>query len=224
VFISGDSTTRPQRGDRVRVTGPLGQFNNLFEFNMLASNPTHTVTNLSSGNPVPDPKVFQFSFLTNLALMETNYEGSLVVVSNVYFQRGGATNFVGGGTLVLTNLLGQTMQFFCDARLADIIGQPVPVFASSITGYISQFQLNHQIVPTWLADIVPGTPPAPGPTPEPIIFSTSGGNLVLSWTQPGWKLATGTDIFSVTNIISGATSPYTNNLGDAQRYFRLVYP
>ena len=62
------------------------------------------------------------------------------------------------------------------------------------------------------------------PTPENIITTVSGGNFILSWTQPIWKLATGTDVTAVTNIIPGATSPYTNSLSDPQRYYRLVYP
>jgi hypothetical protein len=62
------------------------------------------------------------------------------------------------------------------------------------------------------------------PSPEPITVTTSGGQMVLSWTQSGWSLATGTNVLEVTNIISGATSPYTNSLTDPQRYFRLIYP
>lgn len=64
------------------------------------------------------------------------------------------------------------------------------------------------------------------PSPIPLNIANVGGQAVITWNDPGgqFKLATGTDIFSVTNIIGGATSPYTNNLGDAQRYFRLVYP
>lgn len=225
VFIGGGAATRPARGDRMRVTGPLGAFNNLFQFGLSAANPTHIVENLGGGNKVLDPKPFEFSSLANLWMMETNYEGSLVVVSNVFFQHGGTgSNFVAGRALVLTNLQGQTMQFFCDARLTDIIGSPIPVFARSITGYMAQFGANHQIIPTWMPDIVPGTPPAPEPVPEPIVVAIADGNVVLSWTQPNWRLATGTNVFGVTNIISGAASPFTNTMSDPQRYFRLVYP
>ena len=63
------------------------------------------------------------------------------------------------------------------------------------------------------------------PTPENIITTVSGGNLILSWTQPSWNLATGTTVTTITNIIPGATSPYTNVLiTEPQRYYRLVYP
>jgi hypothetical protein len=62
------------------------------------------------------------------------------------------------------------------------------------------------------------------PTPESLVYSASGGELTLSWTQPQWSLATGTNVTAITNIIPAATSPYTNSFGDPQRYFQLVYP
>jgi hypothetical protein len=63
------------------------------------------------------------------------------------------------------------------------------------------------------------------PTPESITSTVSGGNLILSWAQPSWNLATGTNVTTITNIIPGATSPYTNVLTtEPQRYYRLVYP
>jgi hypothetical protein len=66
---------------------------------------------------------------------------------------------------------------------------------------------------------------AGGPAAESITTAVSGGNLILSWIDPSWKLATGTNVTAITNIIPGATSPYTNSLGsDPQRYFRLIYP
>jgi hypothetical protein len=66
---------------------------------------------------------------------------------------------------------------------------------------------------------------APGsPTPEDIVSTVSGGNLILNWMQPTWKLATGTNVTEITNIISGATSPYTNSLNEPKRFYRLVYP
>lgn len=62
------------------------------------------------------------------------------------------------------------------------------------------------------------------PTPESITRTVSGGNLILSWTQPAWKLATGTNVTAITNIIPSATSPYTNSLSEPKRFYRLVYP
>ena len=83
VFIGGDTTTRPAYGDTITVTGPIGQFNGVLEFNLNSANPTHIVNNLGpSGYTVP-AKTFSFVSSNNVPLMETNYEGSLVVVPNV---------------------------------------------------------------------------------------------------------------------------------------------
>ena len=62
------------------------------------------------------------------------------------------------------------------------------------------------------------------PTTETLVSTVSGGNLILTWTQSAWSLATGTNVTAITNIIAGATSPYTNVISEQQRYFRLVYP
>lgn len=64
----------------------------------------------------------------------------------------------------------------------------------------------------------------PAPTPENIVFTTSGSNLILSWTQPNWTaLLSGTSITALTTTNVGATSPYTNALSGSQTYFRLYY-
>jgi hypothetical protein len=62
------------------------------------------------------------------------------------------------------------------------------------------------------------------PAPEPITYTSSGGQLVLNWTNSLWSLYTGTNVTGVTNLVPGATSPYTNSVTEPQRYYRLVYP
>lgn len=64
------------------------------------------------------------------------------------------------------------------------------------------------------------------PTPVPLAITTAAGKAIVSWTDGSglFKLATGTNVLQVTNIISGATSPYTNGISGSQTYFRLVYP
>jgi hypothetical protein len=65
---------------------------------------------------------------------------------------------------------------------------------------------------------------AAGPTPENIVFTTSGSNLILSWTQPNWTaLLSGSSPIALTTTNVGATSPFTNALGGSQTYFRLYY-
>jgi hypothetical protein len=227
VFIAGDTTTRPAYGDIITVTGPVGQFNGVLEMNLSAANPTHIVTNLgASGYNVP-AKALAYESTTNTPLMETNYEGSLVVVSGVTIQGAGVTNFVSGASVNLTNASGKLITLFIDSRLTDIIGQPIPTGLVNITGYVSQFKStapytgSYQLVPTYAGAIVaaPVTP-----TPEPIVPQVQGGNLIMSWTQGNFYLASSTNVLGPYVKIPGATSPYTNNTGGGTLFFRLVYP
>src|SRR5206468_1507153 len=87
VFWNGQGTNQPPLpavGDRVEVVAPMSHFNGLQELNPFATNITHSVTVLSSGNPLPaaQPVPFDPTSQTNPVVMEA-LEGSLVVASNV---------------------------------------------------------------------------------------------------------------------------------------------
>jgi hypothetical protein len=62
------------------------------------------------------------------------------------------------------------------------------------------------------------------PTAGPLSISMAAGKAVLTWVDPSgqFKLATGTNITGITNVVA-TTSPYTNSIS-GQRYFRLKYP
>jgi len=59
--------------------------------------------------------------------------------------------------------------------------------------------------------------PAPKPT---LSFGKVGTNFVLSWTS-NFKLQTATNVIGPYQDLVGATSPYTNELQNPERYFRL---
>jgi hypothetical protein len=62
------------------------------------------------------------------------------------------------------------------------------------------------------------------PTPEPLVITSSGGDVTLSWTNPQFQLqAAGQASGTYTNV-PGAMSPYPVSVSGAQRFFRLVYP
>lgn len=227
VFVGGSTDIRPSAGDVVEVTGPLGSFNGVLELNLSASNPTHIVTTLSSGNPLPPAKAFDFASQSNIPLMETNIEGSLVIVPAVYLPTGTSGTFTSGQTLTITNLSGQTFLLYIDARLTDIIGQDIPTGLTSITGYMTQFDSSspytsgYEIVPTRYEDIVPASV---GPTPEPLVISVEGSDVVLSWTNPLFNLQAASAVTGTYTNVPGATSPYHYPLTEGQKYFRLSYP
>ena len=61
------------------------------------------------------------------------------------------------------------------------------------------------------------------PAPPPLLATKSHSGLIVSW--PGdYQLLTATNVFGPYSTITGATSPFTNDFTDAQRYFRLTLP
>jgi hypothetical protein len=67
--------------------------------------------------------------------------------------------------------------------------------------------------------------PATGiPAAVPLAHRMEAAGLVLSWSDPAFALAWGTDPGSITNRMSGVTSPHTNALTGAVRFFRLTWP
>ena len=227
VFIGGDTGTRPAYGDTVTVTGPVGQFNGVLEFNLSTSNPTHIVNNLGpSGYAVP-PKPFAFTSAASAGLMETNYEGSLIIVTNVSLQNGGLSNFVSGAALNMTNGGGQTFTLFIDSRLGDIIGQPIPTNIASITGYVSQFKTSapftsgYQLVPTFLGAIVTNLPIV---NPIPLNIQYSGGSVTLTWSDASFNLQSALVVTGPYTTIPGAASPFTTNAINSETFFRLLHP
>ncbi len=50
-----------------------------------------------------------------------------------------------------------------------------------------------------------------------------GSDLVLTWGAPLFALQSAPSLDGPWATIPGATSPYTNSITDAQKYFRLKY-
>jgi hypothetical protein len=66
--------------------------------------------------------------------------------------------------------------------------------------------------------------PFSGVAPIPLQIRQDGTNVILTWSNPAFSLASSTDLAACTNKIPGATSPYTNPIAGDKRFFRLVYP
>lgn len=223
VFVAGSTDIRPLVGDRVQVTGPLGIFNGVLEMALSSLNPTHSVTSLGSGFPLPVAKTFDFSSATNVSLMESNIEGSLVIVPDVYLPGGGVSNFVSSATMQMTNLSGQIFPLFIDSRLTDVIGQPIPAGLTALTGYMTQFKSSapytngYELVVTAYSQIQPGLPLG-SPT---LHIQKAGETVVLSWTDAAYSLQSSTNVAGPYSIIS-STSPYTEEITNSVNFFRLI--
>lgn len=133
-------------GDKVRVTAPLLQFQGALELAPVNGNPAHNVELLSTGNPVPAPKYFDFTTMPSTTNIEEQLEGSYLVVSNVFFgvSSAAAGHFVADGSVYLTNQFGKTFYAHIpNSSAVDLVGTAVPgTFAKSIRGVMVQIQTS----------------------------------------------------------------------------------
>jgi hypothetical protein len=214
VFVGGLSgATQPQAGDRVRVVGPLGSFNSVFEFNLSAANPYHSLTVLSTGNPMPAAKTFNdFSITNNLNAIEA-LEGSLVTITDAHFLTGGSgANFSPGGTVVISNSVGQTLAVFINGTALPTPGIPVPATVYQVTGVLGQFlsetapdrTVGYQIIPTAYAYIVTTLPPSPD-----LAITQGATTTTLSWTNVDGSTYT---IYKATDGAAGPYAPIASGL------------
>jgi Immunoglobulin domain len=243
VFVAGNGNILPQAGDSVTVTGPLGQFNSLLEMNLSSTNPSHIVVTNSHNNTLPVGAVLPFNFTNSAAYGGISnairlYESAVVTFTNVYFPAGFTNGtFASGVNYLMTNLNGDTFIFRSDSRVFDIIGQPIPQFAWSVSGPMSFFlsatatdrSAGYEILPTRYVDIVTTAPAQP----VGAVTLTSGKPVVTWVTQP----YTSYSILRATNVagpyvplasglvFSGTTGQYTDtNAVPATRFYKIASP
>ena len=61
-------------------------------------------------------------------------------------------------------------------------------------------------------------------TPVPLQIQSAGNSVVLSWTNATFALQSAPVVTGIYTNIPGATTPYTNPVSGAQRFFRLSKP
>ena len=71
------------------------------------------------------------------------YEGVRATLTNCYFAAYAPNAVFASGSYTLTNTAGNTFTFFLNAANANIIGQPIPPFAWTITGPMGYFCQHH---------------------------------------------------------------------------------
>jgi len=213
----------PNPGDLVRVIGPVANFDGLLEFNLSASNPSHSISAaISTSNPLPAFKYFDINNYSNIPYMETNVEGSLVVVSNVFLNQS-SLQFA-PGAMNITNENRKFISFYVNGN-SDVVAQNVPQFAASIAGVMSQYTSSTSATNGYELDIlhysglVPGTPPA---MVMPLQIQRAKTNVVLTWwvTVP-FTLQAAPSVTGTYINIDGATTPFTNNIDSAAKFYRL---
>jgi Immunoglobulin domain len=236
LFITGDATFRPIQGDVVTASGTLSMFNNALEMAVNASNPYQGYHILSNNiAALPAPYVFNVLGTNNAPLMETNVEGRLVMLTNVFFPTSGGAVFGSGANVIVTNQSGAPFIVFVSAQIADVIGQPMPKFAYSVLGAVTQFKsgtyssAGYELNLTSLSDIITNPPPATTASATLV-----GQTVVLSWTAVPYNYS-----YSVlsapsvtgpwTPLVSGMTftnpsASYTDTLTGSAKFYRIATP
>jgi len=244
--IGGVGGSAPAFGDSVTVTGPLGQYQSLLEFNLSASNPGHSVVINSSGNLVPPGKVLPLTFTNSVEYGGISnafrlYQGSLITFTNVYFKAAdGVATFTSGNT-TLTNENGDTFTMYVYSAFSDIIGQVIPQGKIwRITGPMSFYlsptapdrSAGYEIEPSMFEDIVT-TPPAA----VNVTVNVNGSSQpVLAWTAEPFTSYTvlrssvlSPNLADYQAVASGLTfnttaGTYTDTSAPAPAFYKVVSP
>jgi hypothetical protein len=193
LFVSNDPTFVPKMGDLVSAIGVLSSFNNNIELACFVTSSASAFSPFAFAgvtghtNILPAPLVFApYSQTNNAALMETNIEGRVAMITNVYFPVPGQVIPAGSATttVVTTNSHGEPLSVvFPGTQDQDIRGRTLPAFAWTITGPVQQFKANpysaagYEVTVTRFGDILTNPPPAVTAT-----ASISGNDVVLTWT------------------------------------------
>jgi len=228
----------PQQGDVVSFVGWLSSFNSSLELegdtNDLSTGWTIYSNNLAG---IPPPKVIPFSITNNLALMETNIEASIVVLTNVYFGTNAGLLIASNAntTITVSNAAGDTFQLIFSIQDLDLTGQTLPSFAYMVAGPLSQ-NLGNAVTPrnqayllnlTRFSDIVTN--------PLSLNVASTGPNTrVLTWTAAPYTYsytvqAAGSVTGPYTNVASGLrftdfNGTYTDTSASAAKFYRLTMP
>ena len=244
-FLTANSAFRPQMGDIVTATGTLSMFNNVVE--LFANNPANPATAFAlvgHTNVLPAPYVFSLDLTNNPALMETNIEGRICMLTNVWFTT--LPTISGNYNTFVTNASGGPPfnVFFPGSTDPDVQGQSLLTrFAYTITGVMAQFVSGttyanrYELYVTRIGDVQTNPPPA-----VTAAATVSGNNVALTWPAVPYTIDTrgaysysvlsATDVGGpylplVTGMAFNTTNGIytdTNALLGTQKFYRISSP
>ncbi|HEY3854910.1 MAG TPA: hypothetical protein VGO67_10995 [Verrucomicrobiae bacterium] len=245
LFVTFGADFRPALGDEVTATGTLSSYVDNYELDV--SEGTTGYTNFVVGTNFPMPTPILFPWGNDVAPLSpelsTNVEGSVVVITNLYFAAYTPGALFTNQNYIITNNSGeQYTVFISDQDTNFVVGQPIPPFATSIAGPLIQDDGTIGISFTVWSNLV-----APASLPPltnilnlsaglSTVTNTSGTNsITLNWTAvPSnytysvWYSADITKPFS--NLVSGLV--FSNTLGtytdsnatNAMKFYEIVSP
>ena len=173
-FNTGNLLAPVRMGDSIQITGPLSTFNQLLQIS-----PVNNFTIINTNNPLPAP------ININLAtgFVPAN-ECRLVRVSGVTFT--GSGTFSGNTNYNVTD--GTSTRPVRINVFTDIPGTNIPGSTVSVTGIMSRFLANQQLLPRFLSDINTGNGPQIVSDITQSNISTTGFDVSFQTQDPGSTL------------------------------------
>jgi len=227
----------PQQGDVVMFTGFLSSFNSNLEL-LADTNDLSTSFSILSNNlaSLPAPKVIPFSITNNLQFCETNLEGTIVILTNVYFgtNAGLTISTTANTTATVTNAAGETFQVLFAFQDLDVAGRTIPAFANMVAGPLTQ-NLGNAITPrnsgynvtvTRFSDVVTN--------PITLYATKSGANTVLTWSAAPYTYSY--TVRSASSVLGPYTpvatglrftdfnGTYTDTSAGSEKFYKLTVP
>ena len=206
IFATLASAFRPAQGDVVTFVGVLSSFNSTLELVAdSVNNPVSSFTVLSNNIPsLPAPRSIPFSITNNLAAVEA-LEGSLVMLTNVFFGTNAGNTILTNATttVVVTNANGERLNLVFSQMDQNTAGQTLPSFAYTVVGVLAQNlnnatsprNQNYNVTVTRFTDIVTNA--------LATTITHSGGSSSLTWES-----APVTYPYTIWSA-SAVTGPYT---------------
>lgn len=213
VFWSGAAKSNlPPAGAIVRVTGPMAAFGGLLEIEPVYTNALHSVTIISTNNPLPAPQPLPFDpNITGDAAVMKALESGYFVASNVTLTAG--ATFTSGANepitanasnvlttplygLTFTNQQGQTFVLYVNSY-TDIPGKGKPAGPVTLYGVLGYYSsVGYEFTPTRYADVI-----------SYLHVTNVLSNLPRPGDQP-------TNTFTENFLLPGGTLTTTASIGD----------
>jgi CHRD domain len=186
MFVTFGQTFRPQLGDVINLVGFMSSFQGNLELEAdTVNNPATSYTVLSNNLALlPAPIVIPYNAITNDIKLAETLEGSVVMLTNVFFTNAVLISTNANTTTLVTNASGQNFSLLFSSQDQDTADQTVPPFAYTVRGILTQntnppnnnLNRGYQLTVTKFSDIVTDPPPAM------TLGSTHSGNVTaLSW-------------------------------------------
>jgi hypothetical protein len=185
LFVTFGSDFRPHLGDEVTATGTLSSYVDNYELDVSEGDTGYVDEILGSNYPLPTPILLPWGYTAPLPPeIATNVEGSVVMLTNLYFEMGGGGNvFASGVDYIVTNNTGQSYTIFVSDQDTNFVtGKPIPAFALSIAGPLIQDDTTVGISFTVYSNLVTSVGPPPSINVTALFTGVSPTNFTLSWT------------------------------------------